>query len=94
MLVGHDFRNWRIYQYKSPRWVGPHKSTLAFMGQQALVPAEVWKSGGADPEFPLPCSKIVQDGNRRFGTQHDHCSTHVTVEPASGAGFKNSAEGV
>ena len=50
----------------------PHKSTLAFMGQQALVPAEVWKFGEADPEFPLPCSKIVQGGNRRFGTRHDH----------------------
>ena len=74
MLVGRDrsFRNWSIYQYKSPRWVGPHKSTLAFMGQQALVPAEVWKFGEADPEFPLPCSKIVQGGNRRFGTRHDH----------------------
>ena len=76
VLVGRDrnFRNWSDYQGRNQRWVGPYGSALTSLGQQALALVEVWTSGSADLEFPLPCSsKIVQNSNRRFWTQrHDH----------------------
>ena len=98
MLVGRDrsFRHWSIYQDKRPRWVGPCGSAVASMGQQSLSPAEVWKYGRSDVECRLPCSsKIVQDGNRRFGTQrHDHVpNMSQWSQHRSGAGVQSSAKG-
>ena len=50
MLVGRDrsFRNWIVYQDRGPRCVGPHGSALASMGQEALSPAQVEESCGAN----------------------------------------------
>ena len=59
---------------------------VALMGQQALAPAAVWKSGRADLEFRSPCSiKIVQD-----------CTKYVTKVPGSivcGVSCKNQVSG-
>ena len=43
-------------------------------GRQALALAEVWKSGGDQLEFRLPCrGKVGPDSRRRFGTRRvDH----------------------
>ena len=87
---GRSFRNWSMHQDRSPRWVGPHGPALASMGQRA--PVEVWKSGGADLEFRLPCSSSdVEDCNRLFGIQrHDHVlNTSQWNRYRSGAGFQN-----
>ena len=67
---------------------------LASMGQQALALAEVWESVGENLEFQSHCrSEIVQDGNRRFGTQrHAHVSnTSQWSQHRSSARFRNSA---
>ena len=80
---------------RSPRWVSPYGKALASMGQKALAPAEVWKCGRADLVFRLPCSsKIVQDGNQRFGTQrHDPVpNTSQWSQHRSGPGFQNFAK--
>ena len=96
MLVGRDrsLRNGSIHQNRSPRWVGPRGLELVSVGQQALAPAKVWKSGRDRLEVRLPCrSKIVQDSNQRFGTQR---LAHVPNTPQwsqhrSGTRFQHSA---
>ena len=71
MLVGrdHSVRNDSIYQDRSPRWVGLRGPELVSMGQQALAPAKVWKSGiKSSVSFTLQ-QKTDQVDSRRFGTQ-------------------------
>ena len=58
LLVGHDrsSRNWSVYQDRSPRRVGSLASltsstSLTSMGQQAVAPAQDWRSGGLELPF-------------------------------------------
>ena len=63
------------------------------MGQHALAPAKVWKSGGNRLEFRSPCrSKVVPDSNRRFATQRVDLVPNTLQESQhrSGAGFQHS----
>ena len=96
MLVGRDrsFRNWSIYQDRSPRRVGLPGPELVPMRQQASAPTKVWESGGDHLEFQLAFrSKMVQDSNPRFGTQQlNHVSnTSQWNQHRSGVGFQHSA---
>ena len=58
MLVsrGHNLRNESVYQDRSPRWISPRRPKLVFMGQQALAPTKVWKSGRNHLKFG-PCHR-------------------------------------
>ena len=66
MFVGRNrtFRNWNVYQDRSPRRVGPHGPALASTGQQAPDCTPRRKSGGENLKFRLPCrSNSVLDAN-------------------------------
>ena len=58
LLVGRNrsFRNWSVYQDKSPRWVGPHGPGLASLGLQAPVRTQGRKSGGQKSGKLITCS--------------------------------------
>ena len=50
--------------------VGLNGPALISMRQHAFDPATLWKSGGEHLDCRSPCgNKLVQDSNRRFGTQ-------------------------
>ena len=96
LLVGrdHSIRNWSVHQDRGPRWVGPHGPALVSMGQQALAPAEGWKSGRADLEFRLPCSTKHVLHSNRFSAIHrlDHVpNTSQWSQHRSGAQVQNFA---
>ena len=69
------------------------RSNAGFKGQQALAPAEAWKSGRADLEFRLHCSGEKVE-TRLSGTQrHDHVpNTSQWGQHRSGARFRNLQE--
>ena len=70
MLVDRDrsFRNWSIHQNKYPRWVSPHGSAVASVGQQALARTQSGKPGRKIKNFDHPAAaRILKSATDALG---------------------------
>ena len=90
MSVGRNrsYRNWCVYQDRSPRGTGPHGPTLASAGQQAPAPTQRGESGRENLDYPAAAKLFTMATD----ALHDHVpNTSQKSRHRSGTRFQNSA---